>query len=82
MHHTPGESALTQAPGRLSYSEFGREKTQAQPRLCLWGVPKNLSGVDLGTAHNPGPALVPWQSNMEPEQCRLRKHTRREWGQT
>ena len=43
MHHTPGESALTQAPGRLSYSEFGREKTQAQPRLCLWGVPKNLN---------------------------------------
>ena len=37
----------------------GKGKTQAQPSLCLCGVPKNLnlSGLDLGSAHNPGPAL-------------------------
>ena len=32
---------------------------QAQQSLCLCGVPENLklSSLDLGSAHNPGPAL-------------------------
>ena len=36
----------------------GRHKTQAQPNLHLWGVPKNLnlSGLGLGRARNSGPA--------------------------
>ena len=47
-----------QAPGCLSCSDWGRHKTQAQPSLCLCGVPKNLnlSGLGLGSARNSGPA--------------------------
>ena len=60
-------------------------KTQAQPSLHLWGVPEylNLSGLDLGSAYNPGPASdSSRQSNLEPKQCRQGKHTCRERGQT
>ena len=60
-------------------------KTQAQPSLRLCGVPKNLNlnGLDLGSAYNPGPASdSSRQSNLEPEQCRLGKHTHCEWGKT
>ena len=43
----------------------------------------NLSGLDLGSAYNPGPASdSSQQSNLEPKQCRQGKHTRCEWGQT
>ena len=60
-------------------------KTQAQPSLCFCGVPENLnlSGLDLGRACKPGPASdSSRQSNIEPEQCRLGKHTGRKRGQT
>ena len=56
-------------------------KTQAQPSLHLWGLPEclNLSSLDLGGACSPGLASDGfWQSNLEPKQCRQRKHTRRE----
>ena len=37
----------------------------------------NLSGLDLGSAYNPGPASdSPRQSNLEPKQCTQGKHTR------
>ena len=42
---------------------------QAQPSLRLCGVPENLnlSGLDLGSAYNPGLASdSSWQSNLEP----------------
>ena len=43
----------------------------------------NLSGLDLGSACNPGPASdSSRQSKLESEQCRLGKHTCRERGQT
>ena len=76
-----GYNRAHQAPGHLSCSELG----QAQPILCLCGVPENLnlSGLDLGSACNPGPTSDSFQqSNLEPEQCRLGKHTRCDWGQT
>ena len=60
-------------------------KTQAQPSLCLWGVPEylNLSSLDLGSAYNPGPASdSSQQSNLEPKQCRWGKHTCHEWEPT
>ena len=60
-------------------------KMQAQPSLCLWGIPKylNLSGLDLGSAYNPGPASdSSRQSNLEPKQCRQGKHTHHEREQT
>ena len=60
-------------------------KTQAQPSLHLCGVLENLnlSGLDLGSACNPGPASdSSRQSKLESEQCRLGKHTCRERGQT
>ena len=56
----------------------GGHKTQGQSSLRLCGVPENLnlSSFDLGSALNPGPASdSSWQSNLEPEQCRLGKHT-------
>ena len=83
----PGGDCARQAPGHLSSSDLGRAQnagpTQVSLHLC--GVPENLnlSGVDLGNACNPGPASdSSWQSNLEPERCRLGKQTRREWGQT
>ena len=60
-------------------------KTQAQPSLSLCGLPENLnlSGLDLESACNPRPATDSSpQSNLEPEQCRLGKHTCHEQGQT
>ena len=54
---------------------------QAQPSLCLCGIPEclNLSGLDLGSAYNPGPASdSSRQSNLEPKQCRQGKHTHHE----
>ena len=43
----------------------------------------NLSGFDLGSALNTGPASgSSWHSNLEPKQCRLVKHTHHEQGQT
>ena len=60
-------------------------KTQAQQSLCLWGLPEglNLSGLNLRSAYNPGPAAdCSWQSNLEPKQCWQGKHTRCELGQT
>ena len=59
------------------------QKRQAQPSLRLRGVPENLnpSGLDLGSACNPGPASdSSRQSNLEPGQCRLGKLTRRQRG--
>ena len=60
-------------------------KTLAQPSLGLCRVPENLNlrGLDRGSACNPGPASdSSRQSKLEPEQCRLGKHTHRERGQT
>ena len=70
-------------PGHLSCLAWEGHKMQAQPSLHLCGVPKNLnlSGLDLGSACNPGPASdSSWQSNLVSEQCRLGKHTRCELG--
>ena len=53
-------------------------------RSVLWGLPEylNLNGLDLGSACNPGPASdSSRQRDLEPKQCRLGKHTRRERGQ-
>ena len=78
-----GGDCVRQAPGHLSWT-WDVHKTQAQPSLHLCGVPKNLnlSGLDLGCAHNPGPASDSSQhSNLQPEQCRQGKHTRHERGQ-
>ena len=58
---------------------------QAQSSLHFCGVPDylNLSGLDLESAYNPGPASdSSWQSNPEPKQCRQGKHTHCEQGQT
>jgi len=59
-------------------------KMQAQPNLCLWGLPEclNLSGLDLGGASSPGPATDgSWWSNLEPEECGQGGYTRHERGQ-
>ena len=52
-------------------------------QVCASVEYPNLSGLDLGSAYNPGPASDSSpQSNLEPKQCRLGKHTHREQGQT
>ena len=53
----PAESALSKHLVARA-AQIG-EQTQAQQSLCLCGVPENLnlSGVDLGSARNAGPAL-------------------------
>ena len=54
-------------------------QTQSSLRLCEVPENLNLSGFDLGSALNTGPASdSSLQSNLKPEQCRLGKHTRRE----
>ena len=85
LQPSTGGDYVCQAPGHLSCSDLGWCKTQAQRSLCLCGVSEdlNLRGLDLGSAGKPGPASdSSQQSNLESEQCRLGKHTRREWGQT
>ena len=62
-----------------------RRQTQAQPSLCLCGVPENLnlSSLDLGNACKPEhTSESSLQSNLESEQCRLGKHTCHKQGQT
>ena len=54
----------------LSCLDLGRHKMQAKTSLHLSGAPEylNLSGLDLGSACNLGPASdSSWQSNLEPE---------------
>ena len=80
-----GATALTKHLFTSASGTWKGHKTQAQSSLCLCGVPKilNLSSLDLGSALNPGPTSDSSQkSNLEPEQCRLGKHTCRDWGQT
>ena len=59
MHSPPAESVLPKL--LVAWTARTREghTLQAQPSLCLCGVPENLnlSGLDLGSAWNPGPAL-------------------------
>ena len=85
MLHTWGE-CTRQVPGHLSCTDLGRtQKAGPTESVFLCGEPENLnlSGLDLESAYNLGPTSdSSWQSNLEPEQCRLGKHTRCERGQT
>ena len=83
-HRPPGESALAKHPVAGAARTWEGHKTQAQPSVPLW------------TTREPGPeqprpgkctqprALLRQvlQSNLEPEQRRPGKRTRREWRQT
>ena len=81
MQPSTGGDCARQAPGHLSCSDQGR--VQNIVRLCEVPENRNLSGLDLGRACNPGPTSdSSWQSSLEPEHCRLGKHTRHEQGQT
>ena len=67
-----GATVLAKHLVTLAAQTWDGHKTQAQPSLHLCGVPENLSGLDLGSACNPGPASdSSQQSNLEPEKCRL-----------
>ena len=80
-----GVTALAKHLVTCTAQTWEGHKMQAQPSLHLGGVPENLnlSGLDLGSACNPGLATESsQQSNTEPEQCRLGRHMHREWGQT
>ena len=85
MLHTWGE-CTRQVPGHLSCTDLGRtQKAGPTESVFLCGEPENLnlSGLDLESAYNLGPTSdSSWQSNLEPEQCRLEKHTRHERGRT
>ena len=81
IRHTtqPGESVLVKHWVTWAAQTWEGDKMQALPSLYLCGVPKNLnlSGLDLGRAHNPGTASdSSQQSNLEPKQCKTGKaHT-------
>ena len=87
ISHSPhlGATVLTKHLVTWAARTRDRLKTQAKPSLCHCGVPENLnlSSLDIGSSCNPGPVSDSYQqSNLEPEQCRLGKHTCCEWGQT
>ena len=78
-----GVTALTKHLVTWAAWTWEGHKMQAQPSLYLCGVPENmnLSCLDLGSTRNPGPASDSSRhSNLEPEKCRIWKHTRREQG--
>ena len=58
-HHPPKERAITKHLVTWAARTWEKHKMQAQLSLCLCGIPENLnrSGLDLGSARNPGPAL-------------------------
>jgi len=55
----PGESVLAKHLVAWAVRAWEGHKTQAEPSLCLCGISRNLnlSGLDLGSAYKPGPAL-------------------------
>ena len=57
--HRAWECALAKRLVTWAAQTWAGHKTQTQPSLHLCGVPENLnlSGLDLGSARNPGPAL-------------------------
>ena len=76
-HHPPGKSVLNKHLVTCATWTWEGHKTQAQPNLCLCGVPENLNlrGLDLGSACKPGPASdSSRQSNLESEHCRRKTH--------
>ena len=81
----PGEIELAKHLVTWATRTWEGHKTQAQPSLCLWGLPEclDLSGLNLGGACSPGAASdgSRW-SNLEPEQCGQGGYTRHEPGQT
>ena len=84
IRHTPhlGGTVLTKHLVSWAARTWERQKTQAQPSLCLYGVPKNLNlrDLDLGSACTPGPTSdSSRQSNLEPEKYRPWKHTWHDW---
>ena len=84
MHSPTGGDCAHQAPGHLSCSDLRKAQNAGPTKYALCGVSENLnlSGLELGSACNPGCTSDSfWQSNLEPEQGRLGKHTRRERGQ-
>ena len=83
LQPSTGGDRARQAPGHLSCSDLGRAQNAGPIKsVPLWSTQElNLSGLDLGSACNPGPTSdCSRQSNLEPEQCRQGKHTRRERG--
>ena len=81
LQPSTGGDCARQAPGHLSCSDQGR--VQNIVRLCEVPENRNLSGLDLGSAHNPALASdSSWQSKLELKQCRQEKHKLHEWGQT
>ena len=59
MRRLPEYCVLTKHLLSCAAQTWEGHKTQAQPSLCLCGVPENLNlnALDLGSTHNPGPAL-------------------------
>ena len=73
-------SASTWSPELLG---LGKGTKRRLNQVCAFVEYLNLSGLDLASAFNPGQASdSSWQSNLEPEQCRLGKYTCCERGQT
>ena len=82
-HCPPGGDCAQQAPGHLSCSDLGRIQNTGPTESKPLGITREPEPEWLrpGKCTQPRACLSFWQSNLEPEQCRLGKHTCREWGQ-
>ena len=85
MQPPTGGYCARQAAGHLSCSDLERAQNAGPNKSApLWSTPESEpEHLDPGSACNPGSTSdSSWQSNLEPEQCRLGKHTSRVWVQT
>ena len=80
-----GGDCARQAPGHLSCSDLGRAQNAGPTKSApLWSTQEpEPEWLRPGNCMQPRPTSnSSWQSNLEPEQCRLGKHTCHERGPT
>ena len=83
LQPSTGGVCAHQAPGHLSCLDLGRaQNTGSTKSSPLWSI-REPEWLRLEKGMQPRPTSnSSQQRNLEPEQCRLGKHTCCEWGQT
>ena len=84
-HTTHLGQRACQAPSHLSWSDLGRaQNTGPTKSVPLWGAQEpEPEGLSPGKCMQPRVYFRQFPAEqLEPEQCRLGKHTHSEWGQT
>ena len=85
MQPPTGGDCARQAPGHLSCLDLGRAQNAGPTKSApLWSTQEpEPEWLRPGNCMQPRPTSnSSWQSNLEPEQCRLGKHTCHERGPT